>query len=171
MNRLLENGLKSVNPRGYQGGQGWLWWALTLLPAAAGLFVVGITTMNDRLLAIALQPAYAWAMALGLIGLCARFCSRPSPFISWMADASYWMYLVHVPLVMMAQLAVRSWAIPAEVKFLVVMAMVMPVLMLTYRYGVRFTAIGSVLNGRRGGANEAETVVGLRGCGTGGTTG
>jgi hypothetical protein len=22
--------LKLVNPRGYQGGQGWLWWALTL---------------------------------------------------------------------------------------------------------------------------------------------
>ena len=29
MSRLLENGLKSVNPRGYQGSQGWLWWALT----------------------------------------------------------------------------------------------------------------------------------------------
>jgi hypothetical protein len=29
MSRLLENGLKSVNPRGYQGGQEWLWWALT----------------------------------------------------------------------------------------------------------------------------------------------
>ena len=29
MSRFLENGLKSVNPRGYQGGQEWLWWALT----------------------------------------------------------------------------------------------------------------------------------------------
>jgi len=29
MSRLLRNGLKSVNPRGYQGGQEWLWWALT----------------------------------------------------------------------------------------------------------------------------------------------
>lgn len=29
MSRSLENGLKSVNPRGYQGGQEWLWWALT----------------------------------------------------------------------------------------------------------------------------------------------
>jgi len=29
MSRLLENGLKSVNSRSYQGGQGWLWWALT----------------------------------------------------------------------------------------------------------------------------------------------
>jgi hypothetical protein len=29
MSRSLVNGLRSVNPRGYQGGQGWLWWALT----------------------------------------------------------------------------------------------------------------------------------------------
>ena len=37
MSCLLENGLKSVNPRGYQGSQGWLWWALTeTVPARAG---------------------------------------------------------------------------------------------------------------------------------------
>jgi len=41
MSRLLENGLKSVNQRGYQGGQEWLWWALTLLgPFATFLIVV-----------------------------------------------------------------------------------------------------------------------------------
>ena len=38
---------------------------------------------------------------------------------------------------------------PAEMKFLVVMALVTPVLLLTYRYGVRYTAIGSLLNGPR----------------------
>ena len=124
-------------------------WKL-LLPTAIALFVAGIATMNDRLLAGVLQPAYAWAMSLGLIGLFARFCSKPSPLISWLADASYWMYLVHVPLVMAAQMIVRPWAMPAELKFLVVMALVTPVLLLTYRSGVRFTAIGSLLNGPRG---------------------
>ena len=39
-----------------------------LMPAAVVLFVAGIATMNDRLLASLLQPAYAWAMSLGLIG-------------------------------------------------------------------------------------------------------
>ena len=123
-------------------------WKL-LLPAALTLFVAGIATMNDRLLASVLQPAFAWTMSLGLIGLFARFCSRPSPLVSWLADASYWMYLVHPPLVMVAQMVVRSWAMPAEMKFLVVMALVTPVLLLTYRYGVRYTAIGSLLNGPR----------------------
>jgi peptidoglycan/LPS O-acetylase OafA/YrhL len=123
-------------------------WKL-LLPMAIALFLAGIATMNDRLLACVLQPSYAWAMSLGLIGLFARFSSRPSPLVSWLADASYWMYLVHVPLVMAAQLVVRSWALPANLKFLVVMALVTPVLLVSYRYGVRYTAIGSLLNGPR----------------------
>jgi len=124
-------------------------WKL-LLPAAIAVFVAGIATLNDRPLASLLQPAYAWAMSLGLIGLFSRFCSRPSPLVSWLADASYWMYLVHVPLVMAAQLLVRPWAMPADLKFLVVMAVVTPVLLVTYRYGVRYTAIGRLLNGPRG---------------------
>jgi len=124
-------------------------WKL-LLPTALALLVAGIATINDRLLASVLQPAFAWTMSLGLIGLFSRFCSQPSPLMSWLADASYWMYLVHVPLVMMAQLAVRRWAMPADLKFLSVMALVTPVLVLSYRYGVRFTVIGRLLNGPRG---------------------
>lgn len=129
-------------------------WKL-LLPTAIALFVAGIATMNDRLLASVLQPAYAWTMSLGLIGLFSRFGSRPSPVASWLADASYWMYLIHVPLVMAAQLAIRSWAMPADLKFLVVMALVTPVLILSYRYGVRHTAIGRLLNGPRTAALAA----------------
>ena len=48
---------------------------------------------------------------------------------------------------MVAQMIVRSWAMPAELKFLVVMTLVTPILLLSYRYCVRFTAIGSLLNG------------------------
>jgi hypothetical protein len=129
-------------------------WQL-LLPAAVVLFVISIATLNDRLLASLLQPAYAWAMSLGLVGVFARFCSRRSPLMSWLADASYWMYLVHVPLVMAAQLLVRPWALPADLKFLVVMALVTPVLLVSYRYGVRYTPIGWLLNGPRGRTSAA----------------
>jgi peptidoglycan/LPS O-acetylase OafA/YrhL len=129
-------------------------WKL-LLPAAIVLFALGIAMMNDRPLASVLQPAFAWTMSLGLIGLCSRFCSRPSPLVSWLADASYWMYLVHVPLVMVAQMVVRPWAMPADLKFLVVMALVTPVLLASYRYGVRHTAIGRLLNGPRGTTSTA----------------
>lgn len=126
-------------------GRRWKLW----LPAAVALLVAGIVAMNERPLAMVLQPAYAWTMSIGLIGLFSRFFSRPSPAVSWMADASYWMYLVHVPLVIIAQMLVRPWPAPADLKFLVVMALVTPALLVSYRYGVRHTPIGSLLNGPR----------------------
>jgi len=129
-------------------------WKL-LVPLSIALLAAGITTMNDRLLASVLQPAYAWTMSLGLIGLFSRLCARSGPLVSWLADASYWMYLVHVPLVMAAQLIVRSWTMPAGLKFLAVIAMVAPVLLVSYRYGVRFTPIGRLLNGARGRVVDA----------------
>jgi len=120
-----------------------------LLPAAAVLLVAGLATMNDRFLATILQPAYAWTMALSLIGLFCRLFSHPRPAVSWLADASYWMYLVHVPLVMAAQLVVRRWPLPADVKFVVILATVSLLLLASYRWCVRYTAIGSLLNGPR----------------------
>ena len=123
-------------------------WKL-LLPAAVAIGGVGLATMNDRALATVLQPAYAWTMSLGLIGVFHRFFRNPSPTVSWLADASYWMYLIHVPLIMVAQLLVRQWPLPASVKFLLILAMVTPLLLATYRWCVRFTPIGSLLNGPR----------------------
>ena len=120
-----------------------------LLPAAAVLLAAGIATMNDRLLATVLQPAYAWTMSLGLIGVFHRFFRNPSPTVSWLADASYWMYLVHVPLVMVAQLLVREWPLPAVLKFFYILGLVTPLLLASYRWCVRFTVIGSLLNGPR----------------------
>jgi peptidoglycan/LPS O-acetylase OafA/YrhL len=123
-------------------------WKL-LLPAAAVLLAAGIATMNDRRLATFLQPAYAWTMSLGLIGLFCRLFPHPRPAVSWLADASYWMYLVHVPLVMVAQLLIRQWPLPAGVKFLLILGLVTPLLLATYRWCVRYTVIGRLLNGPR----------------------
>ena len=120
-----------------------------LLPAAAVLFVAGLATMNDRTLATILQPAYAWTMSVGLIGLFHRFLAGHRPAMSWLADASYWMYLIHVPLVMVAQLVVRQWPLLAEVKFVVILATVTLLLLASYRWCVRYTAIGTLLNGPR----------------------
>jgi hypothetical protein len=59
------------------------------------------------------------------------------------------MYLVHVPLVMAAQLVVRQWPLPAEVKFVLILATVTLLLLASYRWCVRYTVIGSLLNGPR----------------------
>lgn len=123
-------------------------WPL-VLPVAAVLFVVGIATIGIRSADAVLQPAYAWTMTLGLIGLFHRFFPQPSGRIAWLADAAYWMYLVHVPLVLAAQIAIREWPLPGIVKFLLILVAVTAVLLVTYAWCVRPTIIGQVLNGPR----------------------
>jgi peptidoglycan/LPS O-acetylase OafA/YrhL len=123
-------------------------WKL-LLPGSTVLFVAGLMTMNDRLLATVLQPAYAWTMSLALIGLFRGLFPHPRAAVTWLADASYWMYLIHVPLVLAAQLLVRGWPLPAGVKFLLILAGVTATLVASYRWCVRYTAIGTLLNGPR----------------------
>lgn len=124
-------------------------WPL-LLSAAALIFLVGLPTICIRPAAAVLQPAYAWAMSLGLIGLFHRLFPQPSGRVAWLADAAYWMYLAHVPLVLAAQLVVRDWPLPGVMKFLLILVAVTILLLVSYGWCVRPTIIGRILNGPRG---------------------
>jgi peptidoglycan/LPS O-acetylase OafA/YrhL len=93
-------------------------------------------------------------MSLGLIGLFHRWFSQSGASVAWLADASYWMYLAHVPLVLAAQLAVREWPLPGGIKFLLILVVVTAVLLVTYAWCVRPTIIGRILNGPRPPANR-----------------
>jgi len=121
-----------------------------VLPLSLGLlFPLGLATIGDRPLAMVIQPAYAWGMSLGLIGLFRRWCSREQAAVRWLSDASYWMYLIHLPLVIVAQVVVRDEPWPALAKFLAVLATTVALALLSYRWCVRFTPIGWLLNGPR----------------------
>ena len=123
-------------------------WPL-LLPTAAALFIAVIATIGSRPALSVLQPAYAWTMSIALIGLFHRLFPRPSPRVAWLADASYWMYLTHMPLVLAAQLLVRDWPLPGLVKFLLILSGVTAALLVSYAWCVRLTVIGRILNGPR----------------------
>jgi peptidoglycan/LPS O-acetylase OafA/YrhL len=124
-------------------------WPLVLPLSLAVLLPASLATIDDRAAAVVLQPLYAWGMSLGLIGLFHRYCGRPSERIRWLSDASYWMYLVHLPLVVVGQAVLRDLAWPVGFKFLVVLVAVVGLSLVTYRLFVRFTAIGWLLNGPR----------------------
>ncbi len=90
-----------------------------------------------------------WFMAYGLIGLFLRYLDKPSPRWRYMADASYWIYIVHVPFVMLLPLLLASVPLPAILKLALVSVTAVGLILLTYRYFVRPTFIGKQLNGRR----------------------
>ena len=88
-------------------------------------------------------------MSFGLIGLFRRFLSGARFWVHYLSDASYWMYMAHLPLVFVAQGIVARLGLPALADFLVVCLTVTAVLLFAYRYLVRFTFVGLLLNGRR----------------------
>ena len=90
-----------------------------------------------------------WSWSFAVIGLAMRVAARPNPVVRYVADASYWIYLVHLPVVAAFQVLVGQLPWHWSVKFPLVLAASLVVLFASYRYLVRPTFIGQLLNGRR----------------------
>ncbi len=60
-------------------------------------------------------------LAVG-IGLTYRYMNKPSAFNARMADNSYFVYLVHYPLILVFRLLLLTWDLPTGVKFALVFA-------------------------------------------------
>ena len=88
-------------------------------------------------------------MIFGLMGLFRAVLSVERRWVRYMSDASYWMYLWHLTLVIGMQAWIRTWDIPAVVKFGLIVITVSIALLITYQLLVRYTAIGTMLNGKR----------------------
>ncbi|MGO1489147.1 MAG: acyltransferase family protein [Arachnia sp.] len=97
----------------------------------------------------ALQVPFTWVTILALMGMFHHYFSTSRPWVRWLSDASYWLYLMHLPLVFVFQGLVTNWALPFYVKTLLVFLFTMIPLLLTYQFAVRYTPIGTLLNGKR----------------------
>jgi hypothetical protein len=128
------------------------WWKLSmaiLILFPVGLSLQGAQTTGGRILFTVMQVSYTWAMCFAMIGLFHRFCCTQRFWIRYLSDASYWLYLSHLPLVILLQFFVRDWAIPALLKFAFVCLVSTGFLLVSYQLFVRSTWIGVLLNGRR----------------------
>lgn len=85
----------------------------------------------------------------GVLGCFLRFRRTESPAWRYIADASYWIYLAHLPLVVSLQIGVSTWPVSWMVKYPLINLVAFPLLFLSYHWLVRPTFIGQQLNGRR----------------------
>jgi glucan biosynthesis protein C len=90
-----------------------------------------------------------WTTTFAAIGLALRFLSGFSPARRYLADASYWLYLIHLPILMVLQVAVSGLDWPWAIKFAAIMLISLPLMFASYQLLVRYSFIGTVLNGRR----------------------
>lgn len=123
----------------------WKWW---LTAALVIVFPAALMTLGSRPWSVVLQPLYAWLMSLGCLGLFARFQSRPSPRMRYLSDSSYWLYVVHLPVVVGLQSLATDWGGGAVIKFGLILLIAIPLMLASYHWLVRPTALGWLLNGR-----------------------
>lgn len=106
-------------------------------------------TIGERLL---FGPSYAlaaWGWTLGLIGLVLRWVRQRSPIASYIGSASYWVYLMHIPVVCSIQILLYPLDWSPWAKFAVNASVSLAISLLSYNLFVRNSWIGSWLNGRK----------------------
>ena len=92
---------------------------------------------------------FGWLSLFGLLGVGQRRLNRPSATVRYLADASYWVYLVHFPIVglVQADLYRVDWTAPA--KFAAVLGISLAIGLGSYQTMVRYGSIGRCLHGPR----------------------
>lgn len=102
-----------------------------------------------RALGVALQAWFAWQMSWGCMGMFRSLVRQGQPWVRYLSDSSYWLYLAHMPLVVLGQLWLQDVPLPAVVKWLGLTVGVTGVLLIVYQVAVRHTWLGRLLNGPR----------------------
>ncbi len=114
-----------------------------------------LPTNADRFTYLLCYTFAGWNGVVATVGFCVRYLSANSPSWRYLADASYWMYLAHMPLIMFLQVAMMRWPVHWSLKFPLIVVVAFTLLLLSYKYFVRFTFIGKWLNGRRHARHSA----------------
>ena len=98
---------------------------------------------------IIINSIMVWLFVFGITGLFIRYASIHSSIMRYISDASYWVYLIHLPLTAIIPGLISDWIIPASLKFLFVLIITSVLCFVSYHYLVRGTFIGQFLNVRR----------------------
>jgi glucan biosynthesis protein C len=88
-------------------------------------------------------------LSLGSIGLFNEWFGEPTKTGKYLSEAGYWVYLVHLPLVLFLQLILLNSVVPDVLRFPVVVLVTTAIALLSYHYFVRNRWIGIMLNGRK----------------------
>jgi glucans biosynthesis protein C len=90
-----------------------------------------------------------FCLVYGMVGIFLRFFNRESNLWRYLSDSSYWVYLIHIFILSSVQILLLKVDMPGILKLITVLTVTVAVSMITYRYFVRFTFIGELLNGKR----------------------
>ena len=131
-------------------------WILAALCVAAVLQLSGIQTdlshPSYHAAHVAFVLSYSltmWVLVFLTIGVFRKLFQRPQTWVRYIAESSYWMYLIHLPIVVWLQVAFAEFPLNWSVKLTAISLITVAVSLITYDLFVRSTWLGSLLNGQR----------------------
>lgn len=125
-------------------------WLFTILGTALFTWYFILDTAKlDLLIIMSIRSLACWLLIFGITGLFIRYASHHSARMRYISDASYWVYLLHLPLTIIIPALIADWDISGVLKFLFVMLTTSCICFVTYHFFVRNTFIGKFLNGRK----------------------
>ena len=179
--RLLHFGVFFIAGSALYRTPGWLdllkrrgWWLLALsgpIFAFRG-WMLPLDWASDApwsfsILAAGAGALGSWFGVLGLIGVYRRVCTRVSPLARYLAASSFWVYIVHLPIVGLMQADLYGSKVAPVAKFAATLVVTLGLGLASFEVFVRTTALGRFLDGRWGLKPQPMSTSGTSRIGTG----
>jgi acyltransferase-like protein len=99
---------------------------------------------------VVLEMTIVWTLCLSLFGLFRRYVpDRAAAPVGYFADSAYWVYLTHVPFVLITLWATTSLGVPLFFRFWLILGFALLAPLVLYGRFVRYSWLGNVLHGDR----------------------
>ena len=90
-----------------------------------------------------------WALICTFTGGALRWFDRGTPWVLYLSQSAYWVYLVHMPFICFIAWLLVPYDVPGVIKSLGVIAFATVICFATYHYFVQRTWVGRFLHGKR----------------------
>lgn len=102
-----------------------------------------------KLIAAVLEAYIAWHMTLFCVIAGRRLLNTHNKILAWFSASSYWIYIVHLPILFFLQFLLLDVHLNMWLEFLICALGTLLIGMLSYQILVAKTPLGNLLNGRR----------------------
>jgi len=90
-----------------------------------------------------------WTLVSLTIGCCKGLFKKSNKVLRYIADASYWLYLIHLPIVIWLQIAFAELLFHWGIKLVAICSLTFFISIVIYDVFVRSTFVGATLNGKK----------------------
>ncbi|WOI53826.1 acyltransferase family protein [Parvularcula sp. LCG005] len=104
---------------------------------------------REKMIFAASYALAIWYLTFAFIGMAIAFFNGENRVTRYIADSSYWLYIIHLPIVLAMQIWIFDWNWSAEAKYAFILGTSVPAMLLSYHLLVRYSFIGNLLNGPR----------------------